>query len=538
MPLATNKVERINQYRKIAAYSLCNWCLDEIADDFIIEDDDDEFIKLTLPDRLNATQQDILQNEFKKYINLFNVENDGYNLVKRFLTEGELAWENVINPEYQKLGIVGVKFLPAEYYETLIDQRSGRPVGLVFDTETFAKDKRDIFSATFAGAASIFNSITPNTYSFNFSKRTSVPMLWSQVTYINSGDYSHDFMVSYPLIERAKQDYHRLALLEDSAVILRVTHAPERLVFNVSTGQMDQNRADEYVRRFAQQLVQKKVALPNGEDIANVYNPVTMLKHYIFGKSMGNDGTSVESVSSSASYDEMGDIEYFLRAFLKQFKIPFSRWKTPENTIEKNDAISYEEHTFSRMVIRLQKRFAEGFKRGFITHLKLRGIWDNARYSLQDRELKVKMTPPVLYDLYEKQKLVEAKMTIYKAYADQDELSKIVAMKKALGMTDAEIEENFNTLIELKQRVAIADYFAEQVSAENPPVNIKSPIRLKNDALADEKSNVGEDSENGDEENGENDGGDEGPGGDEAPPSPPDEGGTDNGGEDEAHFGF
>ena len=143
-----------------------------------------------------------------------------------------------------------------------------------------------------------------------------------------------------------------LALLEDAAVILRVTRAPERLLFNVSTGRLDQNRADEYVRRFANSLHSKKVATPNGQDVASVYSPVTMLKSYVFGKSSESEGTSVESVGSSASYDEMADIEYFLRKFLKIFKIPWSRYKTPENTIEKNDSITYEEYTFSRMIIR------------------------------------------------------------------------------------------------------------------------------------------------------------------------------------------
>jgi len=56
-----------------------------------------------------------------------------------------------------------------------------------------------------------------------------------------------------------------------------------------------------------------------------------MLESYVFGKSDGNDGTSIESVGSSANYEELGDIEYFLRRFMKQFKVPFSRYKTPEN---------------------------------------------------------------------------------------------------------------------------------------------------------------------------------------------------------------
>ena len=65
----------------------------------------------------------------------------------------------------------------------------------------------------------------------------------------------------------------------------------------------------------------KKTPIPGEEgDIAQTYNPVTMMKSYVFGKSDDSNGTSVESVGSSASYDELGDIEYFLRQFLKYFK--------------------------------------------------------------------------------------------------------------------------------------------------------------------------------------------------------------------------
>ena len=487
LPLATNKSERIQQYRRIAQYSLCDWCFDEIADDFLHEDQNGNVIRLELPDRLNEFQKDILQNEFRKYMSYFNLEENGYNIVKRFLTEGELAWENVISPTHPDMGIIGVKFLPAEYYETLIDTTTNQPVGIVFNVESFTDDIRNIYMNSFQGSASIFNAIYPTTYRFTFNKDTCIPLLYSQVTYINSGEYSHDFLISYPLIEKAKQAYYKLALLEDAAVILRVTRAPERLLFNVSTGRLDQNRADEYVRRFALSLHSKKTPTPDGNDIVGTYAPITQLKSYVFGKSSESDGTTVESVGSSASYDEMADIEYFLRAFLKIFKVPFSRYKTPENTIEKNDALTSEEYTFSRMIIRLQRRFAAGFKRGFITHLKLKDLWDKKNYELNDSDIKISFMEPVLYDYYEKQKLTEAQMAIYKAYTDNDEMSKSIAMKKVLGWSDEEIDENFTGLMKDKQLVAVAEFFGDQVSEENPPVDYKSPIRLKKDLEKTEK---------------------------------------------------
>ena len=487
MPVASNKIERINQYRKISKYLICDWCLDEICDDFIHEDENHNFINMKLPSRLNGEQQKILQNEFKKYINMFDLQDSGYNLIKRFLVEGELAWENIINPKYPDLGIIGVRFLPAEYYETLVDVKSGLPVGIVFDVDNFSKDIRQQYTNSINGSAAVFNAISPISYSFKFNKDTCIPLLWNQVTYINSGEFSYDYLTTYPLIEKAKQQYHRLALLEDAAVILRVTHAPERLLFNISTGRMNQHEAEEYVRRFATELKSKKVATPNGEDVFGVYNSPTMLKSYVFSRGDGNDGTSVESVGSSASYDEMSDIEYFLRWFLKAMKVPFSRYKTPENTMEKNESISYEEYTFSRMLMRFHRRFASGFKRGFITHLRLRGLMDKKGYELQESDINIEFVKPVLYDLYETQKLVNAKMDIYKAFKDTDFISQINIMKKYLGWTDDDIQKNFEMLIKEKQLIAVAEYFAEKVSDENQPIDFKSPIRLKKDVEAQQK---------------------------------------------------
>lgn len=121
--------------------------------------------------------------------------------------------------------------------------------------------------------------------------------------------------------------------------------------------------------------------------------------------------------------------------------------------------------------------------------MKLRDVWDKKGYELKDSDLEVDFVKPVLFDLYEVQKLVDAKMTIYKSFVDQDELSKIVCMKKYLGFTDAEVDENFKMLAKEKQLVAIADWLADKISDDNPPVGYESPIKLKKDLEAEEKIN-------------------------------------------------
>lgn len=493
LPLLTNKAERIRQYRAMAMYTECDFCLCEIADDVLHEDETGQTIRLTIPPNkkhLDTEKRTIMQIQFEKFIDLFKFKDDAFWLVKKLLVDGEVAFENIINPERPELGIIGVKYLPAEYYETLLNGETGRSVGIVFNKENMNKDLKNIISNSCVGSRSIFNNMITTQTTFNFNKDDSIPLLWPQLTYISSGETSPDGLIVFPLIEKCKQAYHQLALMQDAAVILRVTRAPERLLFNINTGDMADKVARQKIQQFINNLKSKKIISSkdmnqsNEREITQVYNPVTMLETYFFGKTNANDGTTIESVGSTADYEQIADIEFFLRRLFKQFKVPFSRYKAPENSLERDETITYEEYSMARSVIRIQRRLAMGLKRSFITHLKLIGLWKT--YQLKESDFSVDFIAPILYDLYQTQKRLTVMMDTYKTVVDQEELSKIDAMKSILKMTDEQIDQNFLNLIKEKQLVALADYYADKISDDNKPLDFKSPLRLSGEEKQDE----------------------------------------------------
>lgn len=504
-PVITNKYERLQDWRNGSANPEVNWCLEEIADDFVHDDENGDFLHLYLNQKkksLNNNRQEILENEFEKYISLFNFRRDYFMLVKRFLIEGELAWENVIDPKYPSLGIKAVKFIPAEYYETLIDKNTGQKVGIFIDVQKLKADINSIVSSTYFNSYKAFNALYGTTIN-SYSDNTCIPFLWPQITYISSPETTPDGLVPLSLLEKCKQSRMQLALMSDAAVVMRVTRAPEKLLFNIDIGQMTPKVASDYVKNFARQLSSKKIignpneiARGNGDGtpvVTSVYHPTSMNQYWVFGKGANSEGTNVESVASTANFEQMDDIEYFLRRLLKQCNIPFSRYKTPENTMEKNDSISYEEYSFSRQEIRFQNLFAEGFKNGFITHLKLRGLWD--KYKLNENDIRIKFTPPVLYDLYQNQKLLEAKMAAYATIADREEFSKIRAMKTVLKMTDEEIKENYDNLVYEGMMTRLVEWAQDRLN-EKGPKNYSLPIPLVGDP--DEESQNDSDEESGD----------------------------------------
>jgi hypothetical protein len=139
---------------------------------------------------------------------LFKFKEEAFSMVKRFLVEGELAFENIINIEKPELGIIGVKYLPSEYYETLLNPQDGKTIGILFDKENLQRDLRTIISNSCLGARGIFNNTIAYQANITNDRENSIPILWPQLTYISSGESTPDGLISYPLIENCKQSYH------------------------------------------------------------------------------------------------------------------------------------------------------------------------------------------------------------------------------------------------------------------------------------------------------------------------------------------
>jgi hypothetical protein len=476
-PIPTNKESRLRTYRLMARYPEVLQCLEDIADDTWMKDDTDRYtsIKFT-PTSKNLKSQDrqkILTEEWEKYIALFDINMNGFNYVKQFLVDGELAWENVIDDTNKEKGIVGIKYLPTERYDFLRDVVKDENVGVLFKKIDGACNH---LSSNFAQSMTAFHDIDPNSNSASYMSQVLnndvVPMLWSQMTYINTGDYDYTCSTVYPLIDRSRESYIQLALMHDAAVILRVVRAPERLVFNVDVGNMPDKKAKQHMRSFVNSMNSKKTTNRDGNK-QNRYDPHAMLESYYFWKSKEGGGTEVTTLGSSASYGEMEDVEYFLRRLYKSMKVPFSRYQQAENTMERDDTITYEEYAFTRFIIRIQNMFSAGFKNGYITHLKLRGLWE--KYELSKYDFEININKPILYELYQQQKLLQIKMENYELVADREEFSTELAMADILGWTQEKIDENrkFNRKELLEE--SIITYWTDKIE-EFGPEGIDSPV--------------------------------------------------------------
>ncbi|NBW56608.1 hypothetical protein EBR43_02250 [bacterium] len=416
--LQPDKGRRLTDYRVMAAFSEVADALDEICDEFINKDDNGDIVKLKFKDtKLSEEQKEKVKKEFQKYVGFFDLENKGWEYIRQLLVDAEVYWEHIIHKKFPHEGILGVVSVPSDVIDPIFENVQNQIIrGYLL--------RKNIYDAKNPGKV---------------AKVELVPLDVNQITYINSGIWNETKTVRLPFIENARRAYRQLSLIEDAIVIYRLVRAPERLVFNVDVGNMAPPKAEAYLRKLMQNYWSRRTYDADQGATVQKFNPQSMLDSFWFAKRAGSTGTEVVQLPGGANLGELTDLMYFVQKLYKALKVPVSRLNTDDAFRDGTDILR-EELKFARFVIRLQQRFAAGLKNGFITHLKLRKIWEEM--SLKESELDLLFNVPTnFYELRENQKF-QLKAENFNSITQSDLVSKTFAQKKYLGWSDTELMAN------------------------------------------------------------------------------------------------
>jgi hypothetical protein len=414
-----DKYRRLMDYRRMAAYPEVSDCLDEICDECIVSDDNGDIIKFYLKGNYSDDTKSMLQKEFNRFAQVYDLENNGWSYFRQFLIEGELFFENVISKEKPHLGIIGAINIPSEQIDPVYQNvQNGIVKGFLLRQET---------QSTLSNGQKI-------------DAEEVIPLQTQQITYIQSGKWNEFKTFRLPYLETARVPYKKLNLLEDSVIIYRLTRAPERLLFKVYTGAMPPPKAEAYIKRLMQRFWSRKNLDPDTKEVGNLYNPQSMLDTYFFPVDHQGKGTDVTSLNSAAgNLGEIRDLDYFLTKLYKSLKIPVSRMMTPDNPFKDGADITRDELKFARFIMRIQQQMAVGLRESFITHLKLRKLWKE--YELREPAIQLEFNVPSTFMAMREQQLLEVKFNNLQQ-ATQNGFAESYAMKYYMGLTIDEMKEN------------------------------------------------------------------------------------------------
>jgi Bacteriophage T4-like portal protein (Gp20) len=414
----TDKPKRVADYRVMASYAEISHALDEICDEMLVKDDKGKYCTLTVAESKDPVIVKELQKNFQNLIEQFNLDNKGFEYFRAILIDAELFFENVINDKKEEAGIIGVVQIPTEHINPIYDNIQNMLIkGYLLRKPVIDKDNQ--------------NRTT--------TKQELIPLERHQVTYFHSHTWNEHKTIRLPYLEVARRAYKQLSLIEDSIVVYRLVRAPERLVFKVDVGNLPAPKAEAYIKRLMQSYWSRRTYDNDQGQNVNVYDPQSMLDSYWFAKRPDGGGTDVSALTTNASLGQLDDLNYFVKKLYKALRVPTSRLD-PEAKFADGAEILREELKFARLVIRFQRQFASTLKETLITHLKLKGLWD--QYKLKEHDVHISFNPPTYFHAAREAQIHDLKVKSLNDAIQTDAVSKSYALKKYMGWTDDELKVN------------------------------------------------------------------------------------------------
>lgn len=240
------------------------------------------------------------------------------------------------------------------------------------------------------------------------------------------------------MLDKIRRIWKQLLLAEDAMLIYRTSRAPERRVFKVFVGNMDDKDIEPYVQKIANKFKRDQVVDQKTGNVDMRYNQMAVDQDYFIPVRDPSQPSPIETLPGAQNLGEIADIEYIQKKMLAALRIP-KAFLGFEDVIGNGKGLALLDIRFARTVNRIQMSIIQELNKIALIHLFLLGLEDE----LNNFTLML-TNPSGQSDLLRIESWKE-KITMYKdATSDQSQMgilpvSHTWAKKNILGMSDNEI---------------------------------------------------------------------------------------------------
>jgi hypothetical protein len=240
------------------------------------------------------------------------------------------------------------------------------------------------------------------------------------------------------MLDKIRRIWKQLLLAEDAMLIYRTSRAPERRVFKVFVGNMDDKDIEPYVQRVANKFKRDTIADPKNGQVDMRYNQMAVDQDYFIPVRDPSQTSPIETLPGAQNLGEIADIEYIQKKLLAALRIP-KAFLGFEDVVGEGKTLALMDIRFARTINRIQKSLIQELNKIALVHLYLLGLEDE----LSNFSLSL-TNPSAQSDLLRIEQWKE-KITLYKdATSDQSQIgilpvSHTWAKKNILGMSESEV---------------------------------------------------------------------------------------------------
>jgi len=454
-----NRIERYNQYENMDSDSEINACLDILAEFSTQTTKSDPVpFQVDYNDTPTDHEIDIIKKQLQQWVKLNKLDQRIFRIFRNTIKYGDQVF--VRDPETFELYWVDM----TKVARVIVNESEGkrpeqyiiRDINPNFQNLSVAvKTTTDFQSNPPSGAyVAPYNYTAPNAGAGGqggSGSRFSAAMNETVVDAkhivhlgLSEGlDYYWPFSMS--VLETIFRVFKQKELLEDAVLIYRVARAPERRVFKIDVGNMPSHMAMQFVERVKNEIHQRRIPSHTGGG-ANImdssYNPLSINEDYFFPQGENGRGSSVDTLPGGSNLGEIDDLKYFNNKMCRGLRVPSSYLPTGPDDSDRpmNDGrvgtALIQEYRFNQYCERLQRLIVQKLDDEFKMFMRWRG------FNIDSGLFNINFNPPQNFASYREAELDTTRVNTYTTLEQIPYLSKRFLLKRYLGLTEDEIQEN------------------------------------------------------------------------------------------------
>jgi len=177
------------------------------------------------------------------------------------------------------------------------------------------------------------------------------------------------------MLEKARRIWKQLLLSEDAMLIYRTSRAPERKLFKVFVGNMNDDDVEAYVNRVASKFKREQVVDSKTGNVDMRFNQMAVDQDYFIPVRDPAAPDPITTLPGATNLSEIADIEYIQKKLLTALRVP-KAFLGFEEVVGDGKNLSLQDIRFARTINRIQKSMIAELNKIAIVHLFLLGFED------------------------------------------------------------------------------------------------------------------------------------------------------------------
>ena len=433
---ANTEAELIKKYRDIAFMADVDSAIDDIVNDSISNLDDERPVEINLDNvKLSDPIKKKIQQEFETILDLLEFNLRAQDYYRRWYIDGRIYFHKVIDTAKPKNGITDIRF---------IDPRKIKKVREIFKEKDeksgveFIKKIEEYFVYNERGI------VLDKAHTASPGSAATMKVTRDAICYVPSGLSDQDKNIALSYLHKAIRPANQLRMMENAAVIYRISRAPERRVFYVDVGNLPKLKAEQYLKGIMDQYRNKLVYDGNTGEIRDDKKFMSMLEDFWLPRREGGRGTQIETLPGGENLGQIQDVDYFQRKLYQALNVPISRQQQQSGlNFGRAAEINRDEWKFTKFIAKLRRRFSLLFDDLLKTQLIIKGIITEADWNLIRNNIEYKYATDAYYTESKEQQIIQSRVEILNGVANYigTLYSKAYIQKHILKLTDDDIAQ-------------------------------------------------------------------------------------------------